>query len=398
MTDSQVYTVSEIAERIRLTLETQWPQIRIRGECSNVTYHRSGHIYFVLKDSGAELRCVMFKGYTNALRFRLDQGVEVIASGRISLFTQRGQMQCIVTALAPAGQGNLYLAYERLKQTLHAEGLFDPEKKIPRPAFPQRIGVLTSDTGAALRDILQILERRAPYVTVIHRPTLVQGEQAATDIVQGLEEMEQLAPDCIILGRGGGSIEDLWPFNEEDVARAIARCTLPVISAVGHETDTTIADLTADLRAPTPSAAAELVAPSVPELIQRFQVIADQLSRSMNRKIQSVWQTLDHWEDRLRVQVPRKQVEYKRSRLMDWSRRLDQAWNRQAQKYRQQLAQYRETLQALNPSRVLDRGYALALLPETEDVLHSVHQLAPGAAFRLRLHDGEFSARRQLKE
>ncbi|NOZ74131.1 MAG: exodeoxyribonuclease VII large subunit [FCB group bacterium] len=398
MTDSQVYTVSEISERIRLTLETQWPQIRIRGECSNVTYHRSGHIYFVLKDSGAELRCVMFKGYTTGLHFRLDQGVEVIASGRISMFTQRGQLQCIVTALEPAGQGNLYLAFERLKQSLNAEGLFDSAKKIPLPAFPQRIGVLTSDTGAAIRDILQILARRAPYVTVIHRPTLVQGDQAAADIVRGLEAMERQAPDCIILGRGGGSIEDLWPFNEESVARAIARCPIPIVSAVGHETDTTIADLTADLRAPTPSAAAELVAPDIQDIVQQLRLIHTRLSQGIARKIQTAWQALDHWEERLMAQVPRKQVERKRSRLMEWGRRMQHAWDRQAGNSRLRLSRYRETLIALNPSRVLDRGYALALQSETDVVLHSIHQLAPGEAFRLRLSDGEFPAQRQSEE
>jgi len=399
MTDAHVYTVSEVAEGIRQTLENEWSQVRIRGECSNVTYHRSGHIYFVLKDGKAELRCVLFKGYATYVRFRLDQGVEVIATGRITVFTQRGQLQCVVTAIQPAGQGNLYLAFERLKQHLLEEGLFAQERKQPLPVFPRRVGILTSDTGAAIRDILHVLQRRAPYVTLIHRPTLVQGPQAADDIVRGLHIMEShVHPDCIILGRGGGSIEDLWPFNEEIVARAMAQCSIPIISAVGHETDTTIADLVADMRAPTPSAAAELVAPSGEDLTLRLTHFTERLVQGMTRKLSTAWPLLDHWERRLVAQIPRKQLEQKRVRISDFHLRIRQAWSRQVSQFRLQLARYQDTLTALNPAQVLERGYALALKPTTDDVIDSVAQLSPGDKFRLRVRDGEFLARRQPAE
>jgi len=394
MTETPVFSVSEITEQIRSTLEQNWSRIRIRGECSNVTYHRSGHIYFVLKDAGAELRCIMFKGYASHLRFKLDEGVEVIASGSITVFVQRGQLQCVVTALQPAGQGNLYLLYEQLKRALSEEGLFDETSKMPLPVFPTRIGVLTSDTGAAVRDIFQVLERRAPYVKLIHRPTLVQGPNSADDIVRGLNQMEQAKPDLIILGRGGGSIEDLWSFNEEKVARAISACPIPIISAVGHETDITIADLVADLRAPTPSAAAELAAPSTGELLQRLQNDGERLERAVKRKLQVVWQTLDHWEQRLEAQVPRKQLKVKRGLIHTWQERLRQAWRNQDKNLKLQLSRYQNSLSVLNPAQVLERGYALALKPDTDQVIQSVSQVDAGEAFRVRLKDGEFPAKR----
>ncbi len=394
MTETPVFSVSEITEQIRSTLEQNWSRIRIRGECSNVTYHRSGHIYFVLKDAGAELRCIMFKGYASHLRFKLDEGVEVIASGSITVFVQRGQLQCVVTALQPAGQGNLYLLYEQLKRALSEEGLFDETRKMPLPVFPTRIGVLTSDTGAAVRDIFQVLERRAPYVKLIHRPTLVQGPNSADDIVRGLNQMEQAKPDLIILGRGGGSIEDLWSFNEEKVARAISACPIPIISAVGHETDITIADLVADLRAPTPSAAAELAAPSTGELLQRLQNDGERLERAVKRKLQVVWQTLDHWEQRLEAQVPRKQLKVKRELIHTWQERLWQAWRNQDKNLKLQLSRYQNSLSVLNPAQVLERGYALALKPDTDQVIQSVSQVDAGEAFRVRLKDGEFPAKR----
>ena len=394
MTETPVFSVSEITEQIRSTLEQNWSRIRIRGECSNVTYHRSGHIYFVLKDAGAELRCIMFKGYASHLRFKLDEGVEVIASGSITVFVQRGQLQCVVTALQPAGQGNLYLLYEQLKRALSEEGLFDETRKMPLPVFPTRIGVLTSDTGAAVRDIFQVLERRAPYVKLIHRPTLVQGPNSADDIVHGLKQMEHEKPDLIILGRGGGSIEDLWSFNEEKVARAISACPIPIISAVGHETDITIADLVADLRAPTPSAAAELAAPSTGELLQRLQNDGERLERAVKRKLQVVWQTLDHWEQRLEAQVPRKQLKVKRELIHTWQERLWQAWRNQDKNLKLQLSRYQNSLSVLNPAQVLERGYALALKPDTDQVIQSVSQVDAGEAFRVRLKDGEFPAKR----
>ncbi|RMF09803.1 MAG: exodeoxyribonuclease VII large subunit, partial [Candidatus Neomarinimicrobiota bacterium] len=255
--------------------------------------------------------------------------------------------------------------------------------------------VLTSDTGAAIRDILQILERRAPYVEVLLRPTLVQGSRAAADLVAGIDYMEsRVRPDCLIVGRGGGSIEDLWCFNEESVVRAIAACSLPVISAVGHETDVTLADLAADVRAPTPSAAAELVAPSREDLLRRLEQSTHKLQQGMQRRLERCWQGLDLWEQRLQAQQPLRQLERQEERLRQWEDRMRLAVRQSLGQARDRWTHYASALELLNPHNILERGYALALA-ETEDrLLESVRDIAPGDPFRLRLADGEFPARR----
>lgn len=280
------YTVSEITRRIKGLLETSLPTVWVQGEISNFTWHSSGHLYFTLKDEYSQLRCVMWRERSQRLFFTPQNGMKVLAQGDITVYERAGQYQLTVRQLQPAGIGELELAFEQLKERLRAEGLFDEKHKRSLPEFPQTIGVVTSPTGAAIRDIAQIIGRRAPWVQVILRPTLVQGEGAAADIAQAIDEFNQYGKvDLLIVGRGGGSLEELWAFNEEMVARAIYRSRIPVISAVGHEVDFTIADFVADRRAPTPSAAAELAVRDRAELQKLVRLLQQQAADGVLRKI-----------------------------------------------------------------------------------------------------------------
>jgi len=283
-----VLTVSEITGRIRRTLETEFGRVRVRGEISNFRKPASGHLYFALKDSGAQLRAVMFRGAAIALRFLPADGVEVEAEGELSLYEPRGDLQIIVRRMVPSGLGALMQAFEALKRRLAAEGLFDPDRKRPLPAYPRVIGLITSPTGAAVRDLLHVLGRRWPAADLVFVPVRVQGEGAAAEIAAAVERMDRWGgADVMIVGRGGGSLEDLWAFNEEPVGRAIAACRTPVISAVGHEIDVTIADLAADVRAATPSAAAEIAAPDRREVARRFLALADRMERRVAHAVET---------------------------------------------------------------------------------------------------------------
>ncbi|HXG04019.1 MAG TPA: exodeoxyribonuclease VII large subunit, partial [Candidatus Binatia bacterium] len=274
MSQRAVLTVTQLTEQLRRTVEERFPAVWVEGEISNFRLYGSGHAYFTLKDEGAQLRAVMFRTRTRRLRFEPTDGLHVLAFGALEVYPQRGEYQLVVELLEPRGVGALQLAFEQLKQRLGAEGLFDAGRKRPLPRFPRRIGLVTSPDGAALRDMLRIIGRRFAGLSIVLAPCRVQGEGAAEEIAQGLADLNRLGGvDVIIVGRGGGSLEDLWAFNEEVVARAIAASKVPVISAVGHEVDVTIADFVADVRAPTPSAAAEMVAARRDELIERFAAL-----------------------------------------------------------------------------------------------------------------------------
>ena len=309
------YTVSEITRRIKGLLETSLPTVWVQGEISNFTWHSSGHLYFTLKDEYSQLRCVMWRERSQRLFFTPQNGMKVLAQGDITVYERAGQYQLTVRQLQPAGIGELELAFEQLKERLRAEGLFDERHKRSLPEFPQTIGVVTSPTGAAIRDIAQIIGRRAPWVQVILRPTLVQGEGAAADIAQAIDEFNQYGKvDLLIVGRGGGSLEELWAFNEEMVARAIYRSRIPVISAVGHEVDFTIADFVADRRAPTPSAAAELAVRDRAELQKLVRLLQQQAADGVLRKIKDAQTKVDalvssyairRFEDSLEQQLQR---------------------------------------------------------------------------------------------
>jgi len=298
-------TVSELTRQIKAILEGTFPEIWVEGEISNFIHHSSGHMYFTLKDSNSEIRCVMFKGNNQFLRFRPENGMKVILLGRISVYAPRGQYQLVVNRMDPAGIGTLFLAFEALKKQLASEGLFSEKHKKELPPVPKRIGLITSKTGAAVQDMFQVFKRRAPYVELVLRPTLVQGDEAAGNLVDALDEMDRFGDvDIIIIGRGGGSLEDLWPFNEEIVARKIFECSTPIISAVGHETDTTISDMVSDLRAPTPSAAAELAATSREDLLSQIRTLEDTILIKMSSILEQYYQKTDSLHNRFFQQQP----------------------------------------------------------------------------------------------
>lgn len=391
MDERRVISVGQLNRYVKELLEkdTRLASVYISGEISNFTNHyNSGHLYMSLKDDGAVVRAVMFKGYASKLAFKPEDGMKVIVRARASLYDKDGSFQLYIETMEPAGMGALQVAYEQLKAKLKAEGLFDPSRKKPIPAFPHRVGVITSPTGAAVRDMLNVLGRRFPMAEVVFHPVLVQGDGAKTQIVDALRRFNAIhAADVILLGRGGGSIEELWAFNEEEVARAVAASDIPVISAVGHETDFTICDFVADLRAPTPSAAAELAVPDGNQL--RIRLI--QLYRLLK---QNVRHTVDQQEKRLSLlcakrclATPLYYVEEQGMRLDYLTRRFVSAQQQYLHSGAQRLTAAAAKLDALSPLRVLSRGYAIA---STESgVIKSVRDIPPGGTFTLRVSDGE---------
>ncbi len=350
-TEREVLTVSQLNARARRLLEEVFPAVWVEGELSNLARPSSGHLYFTLKDSGAQVRCALFR--QNAARVRMDlrDGLLVRARGRVSLYEGRGDYQMILDAVEPAGDGALRQAFEALKARLQAEGLFAAERKRPLPSHPTRIGVITSPSGAAVRDIISVFGRRAPFIELVISPTAVQGREAAPQIVQALERADRAGFDALILARGGGSLEDLWPFNEEMVARAVAACRTPVISAVGHETDVSISDFVADVRAPTPSAAAELLSPDTRAMLQQLQRSHRQLQQCMKVRLE---------RERLRLDALRRRLRHPGERLAQQSQRLDElelrlrrAWQQRMDLRRQQLASLHGRLQQQHPERLL---------------------------------------------
>ena len=391
MDERRVISVGQLNRYVKELLEkdTRLASVYISGEISNFTNHyKSGHLYMSLKDDGAVVRAVMFKGYASKLAFKPEDGMKVIVRARASLYDKDGSFQLYIETMEPAGMGALQVAYEQLKAKLKAEGLFDPSRKKPIPAFPHRVGVITSPTGAAVRDMLNVLGRRFPMAEVVFHPVLVQGDGAKAQIVDALRRFNAIhAADVILLGRGGGSIEELWAFNEEEVARAVAASDIPVISAVGHETDFTICDFVADLRAPTPSAAAELAVPDGNQL--RIRLI--QLYRLLK---QNMRHTVDQQEKRLSLlcakrclATPLFYVEEQGMRLDYLTRRFVSAQQQYLHSGAQRLTAAAAKLDALSPLRVLSRGYAIA---STESgVIKSVRDIPPGGTFTLRVSDGE---------
>ncbi len=386
-------SVSQVTRLIKDTLEGRLGTLWVAGEISNYIRHRSGHIYFTLKDSSSELKAAMFKGYNRYLRFEPENGMQVLVEGRISVYEPRGYYQLIARRLEAAGTGTLFLALEALKKKLSAEGLFDEDRKRPLPANPATIGIITSGSGAAVRDIIQVLQRRAPQVKLILRPTQVQGEGAAGDLVAALEELqEQGQSDLLIIGRGGGSLEDLWPFNEEAVARAIAACELPVISAVGHETDFTLADLVSDLRAPTPSAAAELAATPREELLARCEYYREKLELTIRRQVEDRSQQLDHLLERYAFQRPQLMLERSTERLSELEKTLLRIMKINLQQAGESLNNYQRQLAVLSPRGVLERGYALARRKADNQILRRPADIAVEGKFDLELARGSISA------
>ena len=390
---SHIYTVSQVNQYIKSLLDRdrELTALYVRGEISNYKAYPSGHHYFSLKDGEGAIRCVMFKREAMSLRFRPENGMKVIAFGRVAVFPRDGQYQLYCTSLTPEGVGDLHLAFEQLKQKLYAEGLFDPSHKKPIPKFPKRIALITSSAGAAVRDMLRILGARWPMAEVFLLPVRVQGAEAPGEICAAIAwaNRHQVA-DLIITGRGGGSMEDLWAFNDENVARTIYHSAIPVISAVGHEPDVTIADFVADLRAATPSNAAELAVPDQNEVAVWLRQMEGRLAQAMGRKLESARKDLDRAARCRALQDPMNYVDDKRM-VLDYQReKLAAGLNAALNRERQRFGQLASKLDALSPPKVLGRGYAI---PRKADggVVRSVADVAPGDPLKLRVADGEIS-------
>ncbi|MBC5787296.1 exodeoxyribonuclease VII large subunit [Clostridium facile] len=384
------YSVSDVNRFIKqiLLAEDILHRIAIRGEVSNFVHHlRSGHCYFTLKDQNSALKCVMFKSNVAHLRFMPENGMQVIALGDIQVFERDGVYQLYCTDIQPDGAGALAMAFEQLKQKLAKEGLFDPERKKPLPAQPNTIGVVTSKTGAALQDILQILSRRYPIGTVKIFPAQVQGEQAAGSICSAIRLAEQVGVDVLIVGRGGGSLEDLWAFNEEAVARAIAACSIPVISAVGHEVDFTIADFVADLRAPTPSAAAELVAPDLQYLLSGIDKQRELLYNYTVDCIQQREHQLVGLEHQLHLHSPAGHLAAGQAILHQLDHRLETCFQSSYSQAQQRFGSAVSLLENLSPLKVLGRGYSITFNEEHKAVKNS-RRLKIGDTLTTKFYDG----------
>jgi len=436
--DADVWSVSQLNAATRALLEDHFPSLWITGEISNLARPGSGHIYFSMKDDRAEVRCAMFRGQNRSLRFQPANGDQVIVRARVTVYEPRGSYQLIVEHMEPAGEGALLRKLEELKAKLQAESLFDDAHKQALPALPRRIGVVTSPTGAAIRDILQILGRRFPAIPVVIYPVQVQGERAQHEIVAALETAAARAEcDVLIVGRGGGSLEDLWAFNEERVARAIHACPIPVISAVGHEVDVTIADFVADLRAPTPSGAAELVVPDGqqwlrslqatdqrlvnatrriieqrrrlfeqlrgrierrhPGLIlqqhaQRLDELTQRIGKSIERRLEVDRLRLGNAVGRLRNAAPLGMIEHRRQRLGQLKLRIGAAMREQIGTARHRLAGLAAGLDGISPLRTLERGYTIVTDTETGVVIRDAASLRKRQRIAGRLARGEFEA------
>lgn len=390
----QAYSVTEINQYIKSMFikDPYLNHIYVKGEISNCKYHTSGHIYFTLKDTQGQLACVMFAGQRRGLTFRLEEGQSVIVLGSINVYERDGKYQLYANQVVLDGLGVLYERFEKLKKDLEAQGLFDKGRKKSIPPYPSRVGIVTASTGAAIQDIVNISKRRNPYIQLILYPALVQGAGAPESIVRGIRALDKLKPDLIIIGRGGGSIEDLWAFNEEIVARAIYSCTTPIISAVGHETDITIADFVADLRAPTPSAAAEL---AVNDYISFTNLMQDYRRRIYKTAMQNVTyhkSKLRELKLRLFYASPSYQIKQKRQMLMDMEQKLAYSMDRKLKEAHHRLELYITKLEGLSPLAKLKKGYALV---RGEDGLpiQSIGKITKGDLLMISLLDGEVISR-----
>lgn len=392
---SSVYSVTQVNNYIKnmFTQDFLLNRIRVRGEVSNCKYHSSGHIYFTLKDGSATLTCVMFAGSRRGLSFELREGQNIVVDGTVTVYERDGKYQMYARNITLDGIGFLYQQFEELKNRLEEMGMFAPEYKRPIPRYAKRVGIVTSRTGAAVHDIINIATRRNPYVQLILYPAQVQGEGAAETIVNGIQALDRLGVDVIIAGRGGGSMEDLWAFNEESVAMAVFNCNTPVISAVGHETDFTITDFVADMRAPTPSAAAELA-------VYDYALIKSSLDECERRMLSAVWAKYDRLNSRLeqykiyiqKYYNPRQRLIENRQRLIDTETVLESLIRDKLKERRQELLIIAERLNGLSPLKQLTRGYSY-ITDEKGHALTSVENVNIDDRLRIQLADGELSVK-----
>lgn len=433
---NDIYTISRLNREVRTVLEDVFPTIWVQGEISNLAKPASGHLYFTLKDASAQVRCAMFKNRQSGMRFEPENGLQVLARAKIGLYEGRGEYQLIIESLEPAGAGALQLAFEALKQKLATEGLFDEKHKQAIPSFPNTIGIITSATGAAVRDILSILERRYPSVNIIIYPVPVQGEGAAQKIAKMINTAdERKESDVLILSRGGGSLEDLWAFNEEPVARAVFNCNTPLVCGVGHEIDFSIADFVADQRAPTPSAAAELVSPDMNKVYLQLQRYSEQLIRLQQQRLKQLQQNLIHLSKQL--SSPKQQLQQQAQRIDEYSLRLKHQIEKQfsvnkislaklsgkineqnpvdkierhkqllinlqsqlkrsitsiIDRSQQQVSTINQILETVGPAATLERGYAIVTDNKSGNIVRNTDDLNTGDQIRVRLSKAEIDS------
>lgn len=388
-----IYTVAQVNSYIKnmFTQDFMLQKVRIRGEVSNCKYHTSGHIYFTLKDTKSTISCVMFSSDRGGLPFRMAEGQQVVASGTVDVYERDGKYQLYARQIELDGIGALYERYERLKTELAERGMFAEQYKQPIPRYVRKLGVVTAQTGAAVRDIINVASRRNPYVQIILYPAIVQGEAAAPSIINGIHALEAQQVDVMIVGRGGGSIEDLWAFNEEAVAQAIFDCRIPIISAVGHETDVTIADFVADLRAPTPSAAAELAVYDYRLLTEQMTEYAYTMRHLCERTIRSCRSRAEQYRVRLKYASPLSMLRMKKTQALSFEERLQAAMARRLQGMRHRLALYAEQMKGLSPLDKLSQGYAYAS-DSFGKTISSVSQVDVGEQISVYVKDGRVLA------
>ncbi len=388
-----IYTVSQVNSYIKnmFTQDFALNRISVKGEVSNCKYHTSGHIYFTLKDGGSQISAVMFSSQRKNLGFKLEEGQQVVAEGTVDVYERDGRYQLYAKEITLDGTGDLFRRFEKLRNELEEMGMFDSCYKQTIPRYAKRVGVVTAATGAAIRDIMNISARRNPYVQLILYPAIVQGAEAKFSIVRGIETLDRMGLDVLIVGRGGGSIEDLWAFNEEMVARAIFDCSTPVISAVGHETDVTIADYVADMRAPTPSAAAELAVFDYSQFEAQAELYKRTLERGMGRRLERVRYRLNQDGLRLKLHHPGRRINEKRQRLVDLEDRARRLMEARLLRDKHRLALAAGRLQSLSPLEQISRGYGF-ITDSREQRLEHISQIKPGDTIRIRIRDGRAEA------
>ncbi len=435
--ERKVFTVTELTTGIRDLLESSFTSVWVRGEITGYRPAHSGHLYFALKDAECQISCVMFRTQSRFLKFRPEDGLEVVVWGKLTVYGPRGQYQLVLDSMEPVGLGSLMLAFEQLKRKLQAEGLFDARRKKPLPPFPYTIGIVTSPQGAAIRDMIRIISRRFPPADILLSPASVQGDKAPEELVEALHRLERVGGiDVIIIGRGGGSAEDLWAFNDERVVRAVAECPIPIVSAVGHEIDFTLTDFAADLRASTPSAAAELVVRDRTDLMDGIRHLVARMTNAMQNLVNTAWQAVD--EAMKRLPDPRRRIQDQRASVEDLTSRLGRAMSKTLSITRQDahttykrlrpeflrnsLGRTREEgdflqsrveramalaldhaktrldgmvkrLESVSPLAVLARGYSITFFQKTGAVVTDARDVEKGDALRIRLHKGDISCK-----
>ena len=390
-----LYSVSDLVSKTRALLELSFKNIYVEGEVSNVHYHSSGHLYFVIKDSLSELKCVMFKNANSILRFRIENGMRLVSFGSLSMFEQRGQLQFVTKRIELSGVGALHQAFETLKIKLYNDGLFSNEHKLKIKKIPKKIGIITSTEGAALKDILHVLKRRSPFLEILIRPAKVQGENAAEDISNGIIELSNLDNiDAIIIGRGGGSIEDLWAFNEEALARVIFNCSVPIISAVGHETDFTISDFVSDVRAATPTEAAEIISLSKEELMTFILSFQEKLINYVNSYSNAKKNEVINILNRLMLLQPLNVIKSKQASLDGFYSFFVNHINELIELKKIRFLGTINQLQSIGPENVLRRGYSIAVNKKTKKIIRIASELSVNERFILKTSNGSLEAKK----